>query len=213
MAELLEIYDLEGKILRVAERETFYSDIKEEFANTGKITEQVKSIRLLLLNSKGRIFLQKRSKFKGENPGLYDKTVGGHVPKGYSWEMSVIKESSEELGFPATVVADEEFDEAIDSTDLSIIGLFRKVDYISNFKSNRTTLEGNEFLQPFMTTFYIGYYDGSIKFVDGESSGLEVFSLEELQDELKQNPDKFTEDIKFMIERYEKYLVPITRQK
>jgi len=127
--------------------------------------------------------------------------------------MSVIKESSEELGFPATVVADEEFDEAIDSTDLSIIGLFRKVDYISNFKSNRTTLEGNEFLQPFMTTFYIGYYDGSIKFVDGESSGLEVFSLEELQDELKQNPDKFTDDIKFMIERYEKYLVPITRQK
>jgi len=60
-----------------------------------------------------------------------------------------------------------------------------------------------------MTTIYLGYYNGSIRFKDGESSGIEVFSLKELQEDIKENPGKFTEDIKFMIKKYEKYIVPI----
>jgi hypothetical protein len=61
-----------------------------------------------------------------------------------------------------------------------------------------------------MTTIYIGYYDGAIRFKDGEATGIEVFSLDELKLELKEHPEKFTEDLKFMIEKYEKYLVSIS---
>ena len=57
---------------------------------------------------------------------------------------------------------------------------------------------------------YVGYYDGAIKFRDGEASGIEVLSLDELKEELTTHPEKFTEDLKFMIEKYEKYLVPIS---
>ena len=56
---------------------------------------------------------------------------------------------------------------------------------------------------------FFGYYDGAIRFVDGESSGIEVFSLEELKKEIEENPHKFTEDIKFMIVKYEKFIKPI----
>ena len=76
MKELLEIYDLKGKPLKVQERNKFYAEIKKEYADKGKISKQVKAVRILRQNSKGRLYLQKRSKLKNENPGLYDKTVG-----------------------------------------------------------------------------------------------------------------------------------------
>ena len=209
MTEELEIYDLNGKFLKVQERKKFYSEIKDEFAKKGKISKQVKTIRLILMNSEGRIYLQKRSKLKDENPGLYDKTVGGHVAKYNTYDMTVIRECAEELGFPASILSEKEFNKAVHVTDLSIVGIFKKVDYISNFQSVRITKKRDKFIQPFMNTFYIGYYDGAIRFVDGESSGIEVFSLKELKEDIKKNPDKFTEDIKLMIKKYENFLKPI----
>ncbi|MEA3343727.1 MAG: NUDIX hydrolase [archaeon] len=210
MTELLEVYDLQGKLLKVQERSKFYSGIKKEYASKGRISKQVRAVRILLLNSRGRIYLQKRSKLKNENPGLYDKTIGGHVSKGETWDMAAIRECAEELGFPASILSPEEFDRAIHVTDLSVVGIFRKVDYIPSFQSVRVTADGERFVQPFITTVYIGYYDGAIKFVDGESSGVEVFSLDELKGEIKSNPSKFTEDLKYMVKAYGKYVKPVS---
>jgi len=60
-----------------------------------------------------------------------------------------------------------------------------------------------------MSRFYFGYYDGAIRFVDGESSGIEVFSLKELESAIKNNPTKFTKDIMYMIKKYKKYIKPL----
>ncbi len=210
MKEILEIYDLNDKLIKTEERDKFYSEIRKEFSDTGKATKKIKSIRLLLLNSEGRIYLQKRSKIKSDNPNLYDKTVGGHVPKGYSFEMTVIKECAEELGFPAAVLPPEEFDEAIKATDLTVIGLFKKIDYIPDFDSVRMQSDGSKFVQTDITTIYFGYYDGSIRFKDGESSGIEVFSPDELKNDIRNNPNKYTEDIKIMWEKYKNILKPIS---
>lgn len=179
MIEELEIYDLKGKLLGVKERKEYYSEIKEEFKTKERISTQVKAIRLILMNSSGRIYLQKRSKIKSENPGLFDKTIGGHVSKGHDWNITVIKECAEELGFPVAVLTKDEFKKAKGSTDLDTIGLSVKVDQINNFESIRIDDKGNKFIQPFITAIYIGYYDGPIRFADGESSGKEVFSLED----------------------------------
>ena len=209
MAEELDVFDLEGNFLGSQERKQFYSEIKEEFKTKGKISRQVKTIRLMLMNSSGRIYLQKRSKLKNENPGLYDKTVGGHVIKGDSYTLTVIKECAEELGFPASILSNEEFDKAKLVTNLEIIDIFKQIDELSVFESTRIDRQGNKFIQPYLTTIYVGYYDGAIRFVDGESSGIEVFSLDELKQELHDHPEKFTQDIHFMIDKYEEFLVPI----
>ena len=206
-SEKLEIYNLESELIGVQDRDEFYKEIKKEFRETGKITKKVKTIGLLLMNSSGRIYLQQRSKIKTENAGMYDKTVGGHVSAGDSYEMTVVRECAEELGFPATVLSSEEFGRAIKVTPLDVVGVFKKVEHLPNFMSERISQDGSKIIQPWMTSIYIGYYDGPIKFVDGESSGIEVFSLEEIKESLKDNPSKFTRDIKFMIERYEGYLV------
>ena len=210
MKELLEVYDLDNNLIGIQERNPFYEEIRKEFKKTGKITKQVKAVRLILMNSSGRIYIQKRSYIKKENPNLYDKTVGGHVMAGHTWYMTVVRECHEELGFPAVVLSEDEFRTALGVTDLSIIGLFRRVDYVTNFISVRK-IKGGEFRQPYITSFYIGYYDGAIRFCDGESTGIEVFTLKQFKKRIKDEPDLFTEDIKFMIEKYEKYLIPIKK--
>ena len=209
MAELIDIYDLKEKFLGSQKRKKFYSEIKKEFEKRGKISRKIKSIRLILMNSKGRIYLQKRSINKSENPGLYDKTVGGHVSAGDSYDMTVLRECAEELGFPAAVLSENEFEKAVKVTDLSIICIFRKIDELNNFQSIRFKKDNEKFTQPYMTSIYMGYYNGAIRFVDGESSGIEVFSLKELEQDIKTNPEKFTEDLKFMIKKYKKFLKPI----
>ena len=209
MSEKIEVYDLNSDLISIEEREKFYSEIKSEFEEKGKVSRKVKSIRLILMNSSGRIYLQKRSKIKSENAGLYDKTVGGHVSAGDSFDMTVVRECAEELGFPATVLSPEEFEKSIKVTNLDIIGVFQKIDYLPNFISQRIIKNNSQILQPYMTSIYFGYYDGSIRFVDGESSGIEVFSLNELKKEIEEHPNKFTEDIKFIVKKYEKYFIAI----
>ena len=211
MAELLEVYDLKGKLLRVEERSKYYKKIKEEFAKKGKISTQVKRSTLLLVNSKGHIVIQRRNKHKHENPGIYDKTIGGHVEKGDTFNLTIVKECAEELGFPGSILSNKEFNKAIRNTDLRVVGLFKKVETINNFQSVRITKSGGSFVQPYLQATYIGYYDGSIQFIDGESSGIQLFSIEELKEEIRVNPTEFTEDIKFMIKKYEKYLKPIKK--
>jgi len=209
--DVLEIYDLEGRFLTVQNRKEYYDEIEDEYKRTGKITKQVKSIRLLLLNSKGKIYIQHRSDTKDRNPNLYDKTIGGHLKVGHTWDLTVVKECHEELGFPAVVLTDDEFRAALTQTDLRIIGLFRRVEHLVNFVSINN-LHGKIFKQPFITSFYIGYYDGAINFCDGESTGIEVCTLEQLQEKIKKRPEDYTEDLKFMIDRYKDYLVPITTE-
>lgn len=211
MKEELDVYDLKGNFLGFEEREEFYEKSEKEFSIKGKCSRQVKSVAVLLMNSNGRIYLQKRSDLKKHNPGLYDKTVGGHVTKNNSFNMTLVKECAEELGFPTSVFNPEEFDKAIKAIDLSVMGIFRKIDQVLNFQSVRQHGEAKEYIQPYWQAAYVGYYDGSIKFVDGESSGIEVFSLDKLKQEINKNPNKFTEDIKLIISKYEKYLVPIKK--
>ena len=46
---------------------------------------------------------------------------------------------------------------------------------------------------------------------DGESVGVEVFTLEQLEKEIKNSPEKFTQDLQFMLAKYRKYFVPLTK--
>ncbi len=211
MAEKLKIYSLDSELLWVQDRGEFYDEIKQEYNDSKKITRKVETIRLILMNSSGNIYLQKRNKDKSENGGLYDKSVGGHVKSTDSYELTVVKECAEELWFPATVLRWEDFKSAIEGADMSIVWVFRQVELLKNFMSTRVLQDGAQLEQPFISSMYVGYYDGPMQFVDWESSWIEVFSLSELEEEIIENPNKFTQDIKFMVSRYKKYLVPLSR--
>lgn len=211
MSEKLEIYNLDESLIEVKDRNEFYKEIKEEFEKTGKITKQVKRVLLLLMNSQGKIVLQRRNSLKQENSGLFDKTVGGHVEEGDSYEVTLIKECAEELGFPVSILDESNFSRALRKTDLKVIGIFKEIDYNSNFQSIRITESGTKFVQPYMQTVYIGYYDGSLQFIDGESSGIQLYTVKELENEIKNNPNLFTEDLKVLFEKYKEELKSILK--
>jgi len=55
-------------------------------------------VHLHVIDSKNRIFLQKRAMTKEILPGKWDTSVGGHISSGESVENALIRESEEELG-------------------------------------------------------------------------------------------------------------------
>ena len=64
MSELLEIYKLDGTFIGTQDRKEFDDEVRREFKEKGIISKKVKTVRVLLMNSSGRIYLQKRSQLK-----------------------------------------------------------------------------------------------------------------------------------------------------
>ena len=57
-----------------------------------------RSAQVLLFNSEGELFLQKRSMNKDEFPGLWDSSAAGHLDPGESYHRCALRELREELG-------------------------------------------------------------------------------------------------------------------
>lgn len=110
---------------------------------------------------------------------------------------------------PGVVLPKGQFEQAIGSIDLRTIGLFKRIDHLDDFTSTRTVKGGKPFVQPLISRMFVGYFDGAIRFADGESSGIEVTSPDDLLDEIRSNRDKFTEDLIFMVTKYSRFLIPV----
>lgn len=57
-----------------------------------------RAVGIIVYNEKGEILLQKRSKNKDIDPGLYEISSSGHLNKGESYEEAAKREMMEELG-------------------------------------------------------------------------------------------------------------------
>ena len=62
-----------------------------------------RSAQVLVFNSKGEMFLQKRSAHKDEFPGLWDSSAAGHLDAGEDYIDCARRELAEELGITAPV--------------------------------------------------------------------------------------------------------------
>ena len=83
--ELLNVYDASGAIVGMQTR--------REAQATGFAAG---AVQLLLVGPDGRVLLQRRREDK-ENGGLWDKSVGGHVLAGESFDEALVREANEEL--------------------------------------------------------------------------------------------------------------------
>ena len=57
-----------------------------------------RAVHVLVFNSRGEIFLQKRSQFKDRQPGVWDSSSSGHLDRGEDYDSCSIREVNEELG-------------------------------------------------------------------------------------------------------------------
>ncbi len=57
-----------------------------------------RAVHVLVFNSRGQIFLQKRSMTKDRQPGLWDSSASGHVDSGEDYDACAVRELREEIG-------------------------------------------------------------------------------------------------------------------
>ena len=91
--EYFDVIDKSGNIIGKATREECHSD--RSLAHC--------TVHVLVFNSSGELFLQKRSANKDIQPGKWDTSVGGHLDLGETFQKAVYREMKEELGIDAPV--------------------------------------------------------------------------------------------------------------
>jgi isopentenyldiphosphate isomerase len=57
-----------------------------------------RAVHILVFNSRGQVFLQKRSMKKDKSPGLWDSSASGHVDAGEPYDTTAVRELREEIG-------------------------------------------------------------------------------------------------------------------
>ena len=57
-----------------------------------------RAVHVFALNSRGEVFLQKRSMSKDTSPGLWDSSASGHLDCGEDYDACAIRELREEIG-------------------------------------------------------------------------------------------------------------------
>ena len=83
--ELLNVYDARGALVGALPR-----------AEAKRSGLAVGAVNVLLVNAASRVLLQRRCEDK-ENGGCWDKSVGGHVSAGESFDQAAVREAGEEL--------------------------------------------------------------------------------------------------------------------
>lgn len=178
------------------DRVKFYKDQIENYKSGKKPEFAVDIVDIFLFNEHGELFLQKRSKDKAHNAGLIDKSMGGHVQHGDSPEYTAMVETVQELQVPSIALnKKDEFEKTYRTLEkyLSTVAVLKPITkraYIFNKLINGVEIPVANFVH-----LYFGVYGGPIKTVDREAVGILQYSLEDLEQELKQFPNTFTHDL------------------
>jgi len=210
--EVIECYDLKGKFVGTVTRKEAHIDTMKRYRSKKPQRIKHKHVGGLLVGGNGEIYLQIRSKNKAENPSMFDKIAGGHIPAGDSEMIASYHEFYEEMGIPSAFFDPVVWKNFLINTPetTKIQAICKRPILIRNYESWRVRKDGQSFMEICDQYFIIGRYAGQLKFVDKEAAGVYQFeSREVLAKEIKKNPKKFTEDLKYMIKLFWDELTPI----
>jgi isopentenyl-diphosphate delta-isomerase type 1 len=85
-----------------------------------------RAVHVFVFNSRGQIFLQKRSMKKDKHPGVWDSSASGHVDSGEHYDATAVRELQEEIGLCAAQPLKPLFKiNACDETDQEFVWVYR----------------------------------------------------------------------------------------
>lgn len=64
-----------------------------------------RAVHVLVFNTRGEVFLQKRSLKKDRQPGVWDSSASGHLDAGEGYDACAVRELREEIGLDLEVPA------------------------------------------------------------------------------------------------------------
>lgn len=135
-----------------------------------------RGVHVLIINSKGKLLLQKRSLNKDYYPGFFDISVGAQVVACESYLETAVREIKEELGFQP-----------------------QKLIKICDYKSYSTRQRENRRL-------FVCHFEGPFEIDKNEVEFVEFFSPKTIKEEIEGNKKQFTEGFKISFDRYFKFV-------
>jgi len=125
-----------------------------------------RAFSIFIINSKGEMLVHKRSRLKNTWPGYWTNACCSHPRKGETLNNATQRRLREELGF---------------ACPLKYIFKFQyKSDYDRKYGENE------------IDNVFIGFYDGPMKPDKDEIEECKFIRIEELQEDMKNNPDSYT---------------------
>lgn len=204
MDEKINVYDLNTANKSIPySRKKFYKNQIDLYLSKGKPTLAAEIVDIFLFNDHGELIIQKRSREKTHNPNLQDKSIGGHVKWGDTPDYTVMVETVQELKVPSIVLRnDTDFNKThnllIDYLDT--VAIIKHVDTqimkLPKIINNEKIVIANK------VHLYFGVYQGRVKTEDREAKGVLSYTLSDLNQEINQMPEAFTDDLKIMIQEY-----------
>lgn len=136
--EPVNVYDPQGRVVGALPR-----------AQAKRSRLAVGAVNVLLVSARGEVLLQRRPDDK-ENGGRWDKTVGGHVDEGETFDEAAVREAGEELfgdgASPRVRLArdEAELSRLLATADLSREVVFRRAALQLNLRDVRLVPGGPE---------------------------------------------------------------------
>jgi isopentenyl-diphosphate delta-isomerase type 1 len=85
-----------------------------------------RAVHVLVFNSRGEVFLQKRSMKKDRQPGVWDSSCSGHVDSGEDYDQTAVRELGEEIGLHLNAPPTRLFKlDACAETDAEFVWVYR----------------------------------------------------------------------------------------
>lgn len=210
MSEIINVYDKSDLDKSFpTNRDDFYKEAVEYYKENWEHNwKYVEVVNVFLINVSWEIILQKRSSSKGHNSNLMDKSIWGHIVHWDSPNFTVMLETVQELQVPSIVLKDKQdfyktfFVLKDYLTSTSIIKSVDTFFWVIPKKINWELIEvWNK------THLYLWIYWGSVKNVDKEAKWILFYSLEELEAEMEETPELFTNDLHFYLKKHRTEIV------
>jgi isopentenyldiphosphate isomerase len=85
-----------------------------------------RATHVLVFNSRGEVFLQKRSMKKDRQPGVWDSSASGHLASGEGYDACAVRELREEIGLTVAQTPERLFKiDACEETDQEFVWVYR----------------------------------------------------------------------------------------
>lgn len=139
-----------------------------------------RAFSVFLYNSCGEMLLQKRAAGKYHSPGRWTNAVCSHPRLGESYSEGAARRLKEELGIEAA--------------------------FTEKFNFIYKAAVGNGLWEHELDHVFVGTYEGEFALNSDEVSEIRHISLEDLNREIAQQPENFTEWFKIILNEYQQHL-------
>jgi isopentenyl-diphosphate delta-isomerase type 1 len=114
-----------------------------------------RAVHVLVFNSRGQVFLQKRSRTKDRQPGLWDTSASGHVDAGEDYDAAAMRELREELGIAECTPQKRLFKlHACAETDNEFVWVYQ-CEYDGPISLNTDEIETGAWFEPAVVTRWV----------------------------------------------------------